>query len=107
MGAVKAEKYLIVTRLKCHLKTVTILNDDDDDDDVRPPSSEMTMTSLVLGVGAEMTDEANPRTKQAVALGTREAVSWVGLWGWILAFFPFLSFLLFLLDPSLFKVIDS
>ena len=46
-----------------------------------------------------MTDEANPRTKQAVALGTREAVSWVGLWGWILAFFPFLSSLLFLLDP--------
>ena len=46
------------------------------DDDVRPPSSEMTMTSLVWGVGAEMTDEANPRTKQAVALGTREAVSW-------------------------------
>ena len=38
-----------------------------------------------------MTDEANPRTKQAVALGTREAVNWVGLWGWILAFFPFLS----------------
>ena len=77
-------------------------------DDVRPPSSEMTMTSLVWGVGAaEMTDEANPRTKQAVALGTREAVCWVGLWGWILAFFPFLSFLLFLLDPSLFKVIDS
>lgn len=92
--------------MKCHLKTVTILNDDDDDD-VRPPSSEMTMTSLMLGVGAEMTDEANPRTKQAVTLGTREAVSWVGLWGWILAFFPFLSFLLFLLDPSLFKVIDS
>ena len=79
----------------------------DDDDDVRPPSSEMTMTSLVWGVGAEMTDEANPRTKQVVALGTREAVSWVGLWGWILAFFPFLSSLLFLLDPSLFKVIDS
>ena len=76
-------------------------------DDVRPPSSEMTMTSLVWGLGSEMTDEANPRTKQVVALGTREAVSWVGLWGWILAFFPFLSSLLFLLDPSLFKVIDS
>ena len=65
------------------------------------------MTSLVWGVGAEMTDEVNPRTKQAVALGTREVVSWIGLWGWILAFFPFLSSLLFLLDKSLFKVIDS
>ena len=67
----------------------------------------MVITSLVWGVGAEMTDEANPHTKQAVALGTREAVSWVGFWGWILAFFPFLSSLLFLLDPPLFKVIDS
>ena len=33
------------------------------------------MTSLVWGVGAEMTDEANPHTKEAVALGTRGAVS--------------------------------
>ena len=65
------------------------------------------MTSLVSGVGAGMTDEANPCTKQAVALGTRKAVIWVGLSGWILAFFPFLSSLLFLLDSSLFKVIDS
>ena len=51
------------------------------DDDVRPRCSEMTMTSLVWGVGAEMTDEANPRTKQAVALdkGSCELGRVVGL----------------------------